>query len=204
MSVTGFELVSLHEAKLHAFIDGDDQNALCQKLVTHSSEIVEGYLGRKLVTRGAITEHHTFWKSWTTLYVREWPLITVTEVAEDIGREYATALVVDTDYMVKLPGGKIIRLSGSSPTTWQTGFEAVRVIYTAGYADTAAVPTPIKDVVNKHFALTYREIERKQQGMTGMSDDLGNFSRIGAAKLTADMKDQLAECRAFESSWTHE
>src|SRR5512139_167388 len=112
-----------------------------------ASLVVENYLNRTIVTRGSITEYHTFDRSTSDLYLLDWPSITVTNVWEDSTRAYATPLVANTDYIVSQPSGRITRIAGANGglQNWLRGFRAVKVAYTAGYA-VADVPADMKDV----------------------------------------------------------
>ena len=159
------------------------------------SDQIETFLDRLVVTRGSITEYHTFLVDSPTLYASQWPLISVTSIHEDTNRTYgaSTLLTVTTDYIVHLAAGKITRVhsSGGSPRAWQTGFRAVEHIFTAGYATTATVPAGLKYISLRVMALAWREVARKQQGVASVSDDLGSVTRLFPAGLTPQIKNDL-------------
>lgn len=161
-----------------------------------ASAIVENYLGRDIVTRGTITEYHTFKSYSQDLLLLEWPVISVTNVWEDVARAYGSALTVDTDYIVSKPHAQLIRISGANgaPMSWAIGFRAVKVSYSAGYA-VGDVPGHIKDVVLWIAAHLFSESERKSWDVSSQSDGLGTVTRFTLSRLPDYMKAQLVSER---------
>lgn len=176
--------------------DDTDHDELLNMLCNWCSVQVEEYLDRKLITRGSITEYHTMTENTEKLYVLQWPLLTVTSIHEDAERSYGSTdlLTVTTDYILTLPKGKITRVfsSGSGLRQWLLGFRAIKVVYTGGYATTAAVPEDIKLATAKFCALVYRESVRREQGISSVSDDTGNLSRLFPAGLTPQIRKDLS------------
>jgi hypothetical protein len=202
-------LISFAEAE--TWIDDGDLEDVREKIeavITGSSAIVENYLGRNLVTRGTLTEYHWIKRADHELYLSQFPTITVTSVHEDSSRGYGASylLTANTDYVVISDEGKLLRTSSatSGVRNWLTGFEAVKVIYTAGYANTAAIPETIKDVTKRHTREVYREMKDKLAGVSNISDAMGTVARIGPAMLTTGMKRDLFAYRKLEfgRTWT--
>src|SRR5512139_4133366 len=127
-------------------VDGSAVDLSFESAINTASLIVENHLHRQIVSRGALTEYHTFDRNTPELYLLDWPSITVTSVWEDTTRAYATPLTANTDYIVSQPSGRLIRIAGVNGTTknWVQGFRAVKVAYSAGYAQ-ADVPADLKD-----------------------------------------------------------
>ena len=181
-------------------------STLLADLINSASDIIETWCDRELISRGTLTEYHTFRCFESELYLRDWPIIAVTDVAEDIARTYGTSLTVNTQYIVTAQKGKLTRTwsATSGETAWQTGFRAVRVQYTAGYEEKEDVPDHIKDVCKRLVALKYREVDRKHEGLSGASDDAGNWTRFGTADLTDNMRKQIYTEKRNEFSTTGE
>ena len=181
--------------------DGGDF-VLIDDLIVEASVEMESELDRQIVTRGTITEYHSFWRPSATLHLHEWPAISVVTVHEDPDRSYGatTLLTVNTDYKVISNdwGAKLIRLSGGSPTTWTTGFEAIQIVYTGGYATTAVVPRDLKRVTRELFAMQYRDVTRQTQNLSNVSDGLGTFQRFGPAFITSEMRKRIARYGRME------
>lgn len=195
-SLSSYALINEIEAQY--YLDEGNLSAkydLLWTIVNQSSALIEDYLDRVLVTRGSITEYHWFRAGYSELFLYRWPVIAVTSVHEDSGREYGDSeeITEDTDFIVVSEEGKLVRTASATlgTTTWLTGFEAVKVVYTAGYADTATVPSTIKDVCMRHVAEVYREVVRKQGSYESVSGDMGSFRRYGPALLTSGMKRDL-------------
>lgn len=98
------------------------------------------------------------------------------------------------------PSGMVSGLGGIGGPVWPLGSRAVQVKYKAGYEGIDSLPAeaPVLDpifaeVCRQLVALKWKEIVRGMQGTTGVTDETGNFLRIGPAKLTNDMKDMLRD-----------
>lgn len=171
----------------------DDKDELLDQVNDYARHLIEAYLGRLLVTRGAITEYHSIWRVSPNLYALQRPIISVTTIHEDAAAEYgaSTLLTVTTDYVVSKPQGKIIRVDTNLQTSWTTGFRAIKMIYTAGYANTAAVPSDIKFAALRTCGLIWSEVSGKQHGLASISDDMGNISRFAPAGLTEPIQRML-------------
>lgn len=160
------------------------------------SDTIERYLDRHVVTRGNITAYFTAPCRTCDLYFREWPLISVTSVHEDSTRAYASTalLVANTDYVVSAPPdryGYITRTpdATSGPSYWLTGWRAVKVVYAAGYANTAAVPAALKTVARQLGVTTFREWQKANPQAVSDSNAMGTmtYSPFSAAFLTEKM-----------------
>ena len=171
------DLITIEEAKPWVGDPDDtDHDALIGKIITQSSGLIRNYLKRpELITTATLTEYHTFDESDAELYTLDFPILTVTSIHEDTARTYADAseLTVNTHFIINKPAGKIIRTVSATAgrTAWATGFRAVKVVYTAGYADTAGVPDAIKDVCGRHVGTVYKEITKQLGGIENVSDD---------------------------------
>jgi len=210
MPLSTYALMSLAELKAHVGAGGSAKDADLEEVINRVSAEIEGHLGRQIVTRGNLTEYHTMRADGTAveaseLRTLEWPIIAVTSVHEDTAtpRTYgAGALLVDgTGYEAVKPKGIIRRIVGSGVLgVWNTGHRAIKVVCSAGYATTAAVPAEIKAVALRYAALVWGETKRGDFGMSGMSDALGNYTRFAPAQLTPEMKAALAPERRL-SFW---
>jgi Phage gp6-like head-tail connector protein len=194
-----YALVSLAELKDHIGAGGNAKDAQLEEVINRVSDELESYLEREIVSRGALTEYHTMQADGLEvltpdLRTLEWPILSVTSAHEDTTtpRSYGSGalLVAGTGYEVVKPRGLIRRLEGGAGTTrtWATGHRAVKVVYTAGYADTAAVPARIRGVALRYAAVVWDEMKRQSFGVSGAADSLGNFTRFAPAQLTNDMK----------------
>lgn len=211
-ALSTYSLLSLEELKEELRVNDDGKNLALTVLANTVSVMIESYLGRQVVTRGALTEYHTMeatgdrlWASVIALL--DWPIISVTSIHEDTDwpRTYGASylLAAGTDYQTNPPTGRVYRLtSPGAKYQWATGFRAIKVVYSAGYATTAAVPQNIKAVARRLAGVMWEEYKRDWRGVSSVSDQIGNFTRFSAATLSADMKADLASerrMRVFET-----
>lgn len=202
MAVSTYSLLSLEELKEHVGAGGGARNALLEQIADRVSDEIEAYLERQIVTRGSLTEYHSMRAGGSLvdtheLRTLEWPIISVITVHEDTAtpRSYgAGALLAEaTGYEVVKPKGLIRRIDGlGTLKPWATGHRAVKVVYSAGYATTALVPARIKLVALRYAALLWSESKRQDFGISGASDQLGNYTRFATAALTVDMRAALS------------
>ncbi|NIO42306.1 MAG: hypothetical protein GTO41_20420, partial [Burkholderiales bacterium] len=133
MALSDYALATENDLEL---LLGDELSTpLAEAILNQSSALVENYLDRQIISRGSLTEYHTFTVGYPNLYTRQWPIISVASVHEDIDREYGAAdlLTANDDYLVVKPPGLIVRTisATSGKTTWLTGFRAIKVVYQA-------------------------------------------------------------------------
>lgn len=196
------DLITVAELKTDLGITSNNKDSDLQALVTRVTSIIESFLGRSIVTTGTLVEYHTMQVEGRPIYrptelrTRAWPILAVASVYEDITwpRTYGapSLLVAGTDYQVVKPKALIRRISaGFGPVFWASGLRPIKVTYTAGYNDTAAVPGVIKDVALKLGALMYRETQHQEQGRSSETNAMGTYQRFGPAMLTSLMKEQL-------------
>ncbi|KKK70114.1 hypothetical protein LCGC14_2927220, partial [marine sediment metagenome] len=88
MALSDYALVSVAEFKDHSSIQGSGKDATLENIINRVSDEIEVFLDRQIVTRGALTEYHTFRNSVGLVYnlelrTLEWPIISVATVHED-------------------------------------------------------------------------------------------------------------------------
>ena len=198
MSLSTYALITLDELKAVLQIAGSGQDDLLERVINRASESIEAYLGREIVTRGSITEYHTVDVERRDLYLGQYPLTTVTTVKEggwSGGSWTAQAtLTANTDFLTDTAAGKLVRLLAS----WMVGLESVQVVYTAGYATTAAVPEAIKDVALSLAARKYSQIRRGGDfAAQTITDGMGSVSRFLPADLLKVEREALATFREW-------
>lgn len=182
----------------------DDVEDTLSDCLEFASDEIERFLGRKLVTRGAITEYHTPSTAGypELLYLTQFPVILFTSVSE--GYWSAGAFVVSqaltslTHYISDSDAGTLIRISDAGSTQpWLSGFETIRVVYTAGYATTADIPQAIRSVAVSLAARRYAAIKRGNAGAQSFTDALGTVTRFLPAELLQMEQNALLQFRRF-------
>lgn len=180
--------------------------------IEFASDEAERYLGRNVVTRRAndaadgavtsLTEYHTASEQFPQrLYLRQYPVITITSVDEgywDSGAWVSQdTLAASEDYLSDTNAGTLIRISGSGSTSWDLGFERVRVVYTAGYANTAAAPATLRRICVSLATRRYAELTRGHQGAQTVTDGMGSVTRFLPAELLTMERQALDQFKRF-------
>jgi len=219
---SAYAMCSLDDFKAYLGASGAASDANLTNAINVATTLIERELDREIVTRGDLTEFHSprwaagafdpysFGGSWSRvseLYTSQWPIISVTSVHESAAPPVyngTTLLVVGTDYELVKPRGIIRRLSaGSGPAFWAPGNRAEQVILSAGYATAAVVPDDLRQVCMFVAASIAQESDRKQWGISSMSDPLGNVTRF-MGYMPPSMKEILNHYRrpiSFGRTW---
>ena len=208
MPDAGKFIITFAEALQELDITDVKSDATLLGIIEASTDEIEGFLCRKLVTRGTITEYHEFRLLTADLFLKQRPIIAVTSVHETGARTYdsTTLIVEDTDFIVYTDDGRLVRMSSSARKAWFTrGLEAIQVVYTGGYATVHNVPRDIKKVCAELVAMQYREIVERAQNQQSVSDDFGTVRRFGPPMLTTGMRARLWKHRNVDfgsATWT--
>lgn len=231
MSLWAYALRTVANVKTLAWPSaGSNVDSLIEACTNEASQMVEKAWGRDIVSRGALTEYHPrLDPSGRTagLYVppisgpslgvtsgplclplgpecflNEHPIVSVTSVKEN-----GVLLVVDTDYKVSKPTGKVIRLSGGTPRAWLSTWRANEFVYTGGYKDTAGNPSAAEDVppailrvFDELVGWMIRQRASKEVGLTVATDAIGTRTYSGPAYITDRMQEALNEAGASPGS----
>jgi hypothetical protein len=203
VSLSAYSLLTLDELKDALSISGPGKDGQLEAILNRVTDEIEDFLGRQIVTRSTLTEYHSMGWETDELLTREYPILTVTTIHEDVAlpRTYGSSalLVVDKDYqLVKgaQPRSIIRRINGGIglPWAWLGGSRAIKVVYTAGYA-AGSVPERIKAQALRYASLIWDEQKRGSYGISGQSDALGNFTRFAVARLTPEIQGALVNER---------
>lgn len=210
--ISTYALASLDEMKracgLNALTPLTEGSNLLDNLydsLEFASDEIERFLERQVVTRGNLTEYHTADSADPcVLYLRQRPIILMTSVIEGYWSAGAfvtsTTLVAGTDYIAETAAGRLIRLSGADPTSWASGFERIKVVYSGGYATSAAVADKITRVCLSLAARRFNEVNSGQAGMQSKTDGLGTVTRWLPAELLKMEQDALAAERRYHAT----
>jgi hypothetical protein len=194
-----YSLLTLDELKDALSIAGTGKDTALEGILNRVTDEIEDFIGRQIVTRSTLTEYHSMASETDELLTRQYPILTVTTVHEDVAlpRTYGSSalLVVDKDYQIvkaAQPRSVIRRINGGIglPWAWLPGSRAIKVVYTAGYA-AGSVPERIKAQALRYAALIWEEQKRGAYGISGQSDALGNFTRFAVARLTPEIQGAL-------------
>lgn len=156
------EPVTAAEAKAHARIDDDAENALIATMLKAARELAETYTGRALVTQTWSMFMDAF-PACAMIEVPKPPLVSVTHVktyddADDDTTFAASNYFVDAKAE---PGRIVLRSTASWPDVDRVA-NGVEVQFIAGYGEPSAVPASIKRGILELFMWLY---EHRGDGM---------------------------------------
>lgn len=152
--------VSLAEAKAHCRVDGDDDNALITALIGAAVSYFDGWtgvLGRCLIVQ---TWRQDFDRFNRCLRLPLFPVIAITSVAyDDVDDVAQTINAADYSLLTDDLGGFVRFKDAYAFPSIHDERPAVRVTYTAGYADAEAVPAALRYAILMLVAHWYENRE---------------------------------------------
>ena len=170
-------LVTLAEYKAYKKLTKTDNDTELNFLINSVSALVKTYVGHTFIDYFSTPKVEVFntTSSINVLQLKEWPIVNITSVESRLTYEDGYVVVDPADYFVDTYTDSIYKNS----SFWPSGFGAVKVTYTAGYA---ATPDDIKlatlDLINHYFKEEYKE--RKSIG----SSSIDNSTTRSAAVQT--------------------
>ena len=171
--------------KFKAFVglgSATTNDVVYQDLINRASRQIESYVKRQLRGR-SYTEYYSGDGTSSELHLRQWPINSVTTLADDIDRDFgSTYTFASTDYVINKYEGRIELLYDSSlGSIFKKGTQNIKAVYNGGY-DEFEVITGYND------ALDFNE-----DGSTEIESTLDSGTYTGAdlateidTQLTAD------------------
>jgi hypothetical protein len=141
-------------------------------------------------------EYHTLPAAAESFELLDRPLahlLTVHESSQHVW-DSSTLLVEGTDYATSKSNGRVTRLSSGDLYVWDYGWRTIRVAYSAGYSS-AAVPEDLKLACLELAALIWKQQDLKTYGVSGMANELGNWTRYKPVEIAADLASKLEQYR---------
>lgn len=194
MALNTNALFTTDEAKRFLGVSGAAQDDKIEDCVNEASDLVEDAWGRVLVSPykkvdGSWTTYFTEYHptpeaciNGSDLYPNEYPLVEAVAVYEA-----GTLLVANTDYLViKHPVSLLRRISSGLPVSWPQNtststYRQIELRYIAGYrrhddTDTTVptLPEGVKRVGRELVAWIWRQRDKREVGLSSISDSLGN------------------------------
>lgn len=181
---TANSLVTLNEAK--DFI-GDDlgtsvNDARVKRYINAASWLCNKYTKRLLKSREH-TEYHSG-DGTNTVFVRNYPVTTLTSVYDDPDRTYGSDYLIDSDDLAIMPDElayKIVYDGGY----FQVGIRNVKITYTGGYE---TIPYDLAQACLEIVAMMWVNSEERRFGIRSMTLGGGSITtEITKLPLTAEL-----------------
>lgn len=122
-------LTTLDNLKLALDLTNDADDTLLEEIILRESKFMESYCGR-VFKQDNYTEYHDG-EGESSLFTEQYPIISVTSIHDDTLRVFGAGTEIASSYIIVREDIGLVRLDG---TTFQSGMDNVKVVYSAGYA----------------------------------------------------------------------
>lgn len=185
-------LITLAEVKTLLSITTTTKDDIFNALIASADAAVKKYVDR-IIEADDLTEYHDG-ESADTIALKEYPIISVTSVHDDIGRTFGASSLIASDDYVTDDGQGTLRLIGRG--LFADGQLNVKVIYRAGYED-ADVPEDIKHAAKKLVAHWFNL--RQQSGYSSKTMQDGSSTFDFNHEIPTDVKAILNPYRRLQA-----
>jgi hypothetical protein len=172
MSLIAQALVTAAEAEGYCQLQNPDHDVVVEMIINSVSQQFSTFASRQFMT-AVYTALKLTGNGTAYLYLPNWPVTTLTSVAED-----TATLTVDTDFYADLTEGLLTKASfygtlygemyGYSASPWSINTHGIVVTYTAGYT-AALLPWDLKMAALKEIARQYQIYLTKSNGVSSAS-----------------------------------
>jgi hypothetical protein len=182
------DLITLAEYKVAKNITSTNEDAKITPLIASVSQFIRTYCGRTFTDHYTVDKTELFSILWgeTSVQVSESPIVTITSITERLNLTAAYEPV--TSYYVDPDTDSIHKIGqdGVTPTSFNTGNGAVKIIYQAGWAECPAdLKLAVIDLVTYYIKEEYKP--NRSIGATSMQN-ASQSSIPNSAELPAHIK----------------
>lgn len=132
MAVWTYALCTLAELKAYLNISGSTQDTLLEGFANRASQRIDSRSRRKLRKRTYTDERYDGNGRFSVLVLREYPIVSVTSLYDDTGRDFEAVSLVDSDdYEIDADAGTVTR----TDSMFAKGTANIKITYLAGYED---------------------------------------------------------------------
>lgn len=172
-------LTTLTKVKNYLGISGTDEDTLLNELISGASGAIENFCNR-ILGEATYTEHHDG-RGKSSVVLKQFPVVSVTSVHDDIDRDFEVGDLVDADnYIVDMVAGMVMLKSNA---TFADGILNVKVVYRAGYS---TIPESVDLACQIWVAAFYN---RLKDGADGFASE--NIGGIAQAFLNISMPENV-------------
>lgn len=223
MALPQYALSTVKDFKdyLRGDIGSHVEDSFLERFISRATAAIEQFVGRELIFRGTqvewddgtdvgtgLTEFHTIPDNRWFIYTLQFPIKAVSVFAQDSAGQFAPGEVFanDVDFRIDAPLGKLMHIAagGVSPVRFFNGIDVLKLIYSAGFLNTATksnVPSDLVEACLEVATLMFREADRRKQGIKSEStaSPMGGASttRFDRFKLPDDVKELLFPHKRF-------
>jgi len=162
VAINGIDLISLNDFKTLGEVTSSQHDAKLEELINSVSQLVKTYCGQSFLDFYSTDKTEFFTKNFSSHIVElgESPIVEIISVEErDAPTSSYTTLTENTDWVLDSTTDSLFRVSGSNYKNWETGPNAVKVVYKAGYE---TIPQDLRLAV-VDLIMYYHKNEQKQR-----------------------------------------
>lgn len=189
-------LITLTQAKTHLKITGSTEDPLLEEMINRSGQFCATYVGRAL--KSAERTEYYDGKGSRKLQLIEFPVTAVSSVNVDGLRAWGSSTAIDVAANVIIDGPAGILTLWNNGGVFACGQSNVRVVYTAGYKDSAdnLVPWDLQEASLIILQLSYKRHYQDQRiGLVSetVGDRTYNYSEDAIPKKARMILDSYKE-----------
>ena len=176
VAINGEDLISLADFKTLAEINSTQHDAKLEELIDSVSQLVKTYCGQSFLDFYSSDKTEFFTKNFNTHIVElgESPIVSITTVGErNSPTDDYTTLTENSDWVLDSTTDSLYRVSGSVYKNWETGPNAVKVVYRAGYS---ALPQDLRLAVVDLIMYYHKNEQKQRQTIAGATIQNQNTS----------------------------
>ena len=176
VAINGTDLISLTDFKTLAEINSTQHDAKLEELIDSVSQLVKTYCGQSFLDFYSSDKTEFFTKNFSTHIVElgESQIVSITTVGErNSPTDDYTTLTENSDWVLDSTTDSIFRVSGSVYKNWETGPNAVKIVYRAGYS---ALPQDLRLAVVDLIMYYHKNEQKQRQTIAGATIQNQNTS----------------------------
>jgi len=168
-------------------VDGSEDDALIQGLIDRETEMFTKYCEIESFFIGTYIEQHDG-NATHNLFVKNYPVNSIAEIAVDSDWLFATESVIDTsDY--KIVDDRYVAYK----SLFSSGLQNIRITYTAGYS---VIPVDIVAVMLQEIVKNYARRKEPDVVIKTLTDGSTHFTPSGLMPSTKQVLDKYKKMRA--------
>ena len=187
-------IVSLDIMKTHLNVGGTSEDSWLDKNIASVTKKIETYCRRTFAATHYPEEYHDGSGKRGFLFVRNFPIISLSELNEDINRDFLAATKYATNaYITYDDEGRVELLDAAgdltaslAPIVFGKGQQNIKITYTGGYVD---IPEDVSYGASEWIAKLYHRRDKIEWNLGSRSKGDKSVSLIAIGKMPDDVRE---------------
>lgn len=193
-------IISTEIIRTHLGIGTTGDDSWLDKNIASVTKKIETYCRRTFAVTH-FTEYHDGTGKRGFFYVRNFPIIAISELNDDVNRDFATATAYATSaYITYADEGRVELLHSDDLTgslegvRFQKGQQNIKIVYTGGYA---SIPEDVSYGATEWISKLYHRRDKKEWNTGSRSKGDKNVSVIPVGSMPDDVKEFIHPYRVM-------